>query len=69
MSGKGTSGNATSKSGNAPSNNCGEYPKLVTGHEYHMYSRNKSGAERYVYVGKDDNREPEFIDYGPKGCR
>lgn len=34
MSGKASSGNATS--GQSCSHNCDEYPKLVTGYQYHM---------------------------------
>ncbi|GAX20492.1 hypothetical protein FisN_24Hu258 [Fistulifera solaris] len=66
MSGKASSGNATS--GQSCSHNCDEYPKLVTGYQYHMCARGK-GAERYVYLGKDDYNQPEFVDYGPKCCR
>lgn len=69
MSGKGSSGNTTSTSENSSSNKCSEYPKLVSGHQYHMYSRGNYGSERYVYLGKDENRMPEFLDYGPKSCR
>mmetsp|Transcript_17393 Transcript_17393/g.42255 ORF Transcript_17393/g.42255 Transcript_17393/m.42255 type:complete len:81 (-) Transcript_17393:2062-2304(-) len=44
-------------------------PTIVTGHQYHTYSRG-SGGDRYVYIGKDeDTGEPEFLDYGPKGGR
>mmetsp|Transcript_19711 Transcript_19711/g.48439 ORF Transcript_19711/g.48439 Transcript_19711/m.48439 type:complete len:87 (+) Transcript_19711:135-395(+) len=41
-------------------------PTIVTGWEYHNYAR---GSDRYVYIGKDDYGEPEFLDYGPKGGR
>lgn len=77
MSGKGksksNSGTASSQNTNSGSNNNNGYerqnatqPDIVTGWEYHTYSRGSSG-DRYVYIGKDeDTGEPEFLDYGPK---
>jgi hypothetical protein len=41
-------------------------PTLVTGWEYHTWSRGQPG--RYVYVGKCDTGQPEFLDYGAKGA-
>ncbi len=43
-----------------------QQPTLVTGWEYHTWSRGQPG--RYVYVGKCDNGQPEFLDYGAKGA-
>jgi hypothetical protein len=42
-------------------------PALVTGWEYHTFSRGQ--PDRYVYVGKGDDGQPEFLDYGAKGAR
>lgn len=72
MSGKGNKSNGGSSSGNkgggtgsAPA----PEPTIVTGYQYHTYSRG-SGGDRYVYIGKDEyTGEPEFLDYGPKGGR
>lgn len=84
MSGKGNSGNASSNSGNTSSSNqvtyhagyasvteakSSDYPKVVSGHQYHQYSRGNYGSERYHYIGKDEDRVPEFLDYGPKSSR
>ena len=73
--GGGGSGNSggrggSSSSGNGGGGGGGSYsePQIVTGHQYHMYSQG-SGGDRYVYIGKDDDGEPEFLDYGPKGGR
>jgi hypothetical protein len=41
-------------------------PTLVTGWEYHTWSRGQ--PNRYAYVGKGDNGQPEFLDYGAKGA-
>lgn len=64
MSGKGN----TSKSGNQQSKQSSEErpPEIVTGWHYHQYAQN---SNRYVYIGKDEDGEPEFLDYGPQGGR
>ena len=73
MSGKGNHGGGK-KGGGRGSGGSGSRvpapePTIVTGHQYHTYSRG-SGGDRYVYIGKDeDTGEPEFLDYGPKGGR
>jgi len=36
-------------------------PNVVTGWQYHQYD-----SERYVYIGKDEDGEPQFLDNGPK---
>jgi hypothetical protein len=68
----GCSGNNSGRGGssNGSGGGGGRYsePQIVTGHQYHMYSQG-SGGDRYVYIGKDDDGEPEFLDYGPKGGR
>ena len=82
MSGKGQSGSsgvsssssggqATQSSSTTSSSSSGgsSQPTVVSGHEYHTYSQSSYGAERYSYIGKDDNGTPEFIDYGRKGDR
>jgi hypothetical protein len=46
-----------------------EYPQIVVGHEYHKYGQSPYGQERYAYQGKNDDGQPEFVDYGPKDCR
>ena len=35
---------------------------IVSGHEYHTYAQDGSG--RSVYIGKDDDGTPEFLDDG-----
>jgi hypothetical protein len=62
MSGK---GNTSKSSGNqtAPTE---RPPEIVTGWQYHTYAQN---SNRYMYIGKDDDGEPEFLDYGPQGGR
>jgi hypothetical protein len=71
MSGKGkSSGSSSGGSGQASSSSSGASwePQIVSGYEYHTYSRG-SGGDRYVYIGKDDDGTPEFVDYGPKSGR
>jgi len=64
-----------SSKSSAPSNPAPEpayepEPTVVSGHQYHTYANDgKYGAERYSYIGKDDDGTPEFLDYGPKGGR
>ena len=72
MSGKGNSGRSGgankgggSRGGGGGSSNQSQ-PTVVSGWEYHMYAQN---SDRYVYIGKDDDGTPEFIDYGPKAGR
>jgi hypothetical protein len=72
MSGKAGSNNSKSSSGGnqapAPAAPPPREPTIVTGHQYHMYSQG-SGGDRYAYIGKNEDREPEFLDYGPKSGR
>lgn len=77
MSGKGSSskssgggGKSSSGGGKSGSSGGGGYsePQIVTGWQYHTYSQG-SGGDRYTYIGKDEDGEPEFLDYGPKGGR
>ena len=58
-SGRKSGGGSSGQSRNAQ-------PTLVTGYQYHQYAQN---SDRYVYIGKDEDGEPEFLDYGPKGGR
>ena len=45
-------------------------PHIVSGHQYHTYSNGTRGdSSRYVYIGKDDDGTPEFLDYGRKGSK
>ena len=44
-----------------------EEPEIVSGHQYHMYSRSR-GSERYTYIGRDGDGIPEFIDNGRKSA-
>mmetsp|Transcript_24742 Transcript_24742/g.34750 ORF Transcript_24742/g.34750 Transcript_24742/m.34750 type:complete len:85 (+) Transcript_24742:28-282(+) len=61
-------GNSSSDKGDIPWTEGGTAPTIVSGHQYHQYSQGSYGSERYAYIGKDEvTREPEFIDYGPKG--
>lgn len=41
-------------------------PTVVTGWHYHddPDTLGRGGSDRYVYIGKNDDGEPEFIDYG-----
>lgn len=40
--------------------------RIVRGWQYHeCKGGTRDGASRFVYIGKDDNREPEFLDYSP----
>jgi hypothetical protein len=71
MSGKGTSsGSSSGGSGHTSSSSsgAGSAPQIVSGYQYHTYSRG-SGGDRYAYIGKGDDGTPEFVDYGPKGGR
>jgi hypothetical protein len=64
MSGKGGSGGSGGGGGGGGG---GGEPSLVSGWEYHGYSNSDTqGGDRYVYVGKDDDGTPEFLDYGPQ---
>ena len=71
MSGKGNNGRSGSGNKSGGSRGGGgssgksrnAQPTIVTGYQYHMYAQN---SDRYVYIGKDDDGTPEFIDYGPK---
>ena len=71
MSGKGGNNNASAKpnagSGGRTSTAAPPEPTIVSGWEYHRYAQ--SSPDRYVYIGKDEDGEPEFMDYGPKSSR
>lgn len=70
MSGKGSGkGGASGKSGSGSTNatTSAPEPTVVSGWHYHQYAR--GSPDRYVYIGKDDDGEPEFLDYGPKSRR
>lgn len=43
-------------------------PQIITGWEHSVYANNGSSysQERYAYIGKDENGEPEWLDYGRK---
>ena len=63
MSGKGSkSGKGNNSSGRT--SDAEPEPTIVSGWEYHMYAQ--KSPDRYVYIGKGDDGEPEFLDYGPK---
>lgn len=76
MSGKGNSKRGSNNNKGASSSGAGgsggnsaasrSDPSIVSGWEYHTYSQN---SDRYVYIGKDEDGTPEFLDYGPKGAR
>lgn len=68
MSGNGKSkGGGSGGGGKSKGGGGGGEPSVVSGWEYHNYSNSSSkGGDRYVYIGKDDDGTPEFIDYGPK---
>lgn len=70
MSGKGSGGKPADSGNNKPgssSKNEDKPPEVVSGWHYHQYAQ--SSPDRYVYIGKDDDGEPEFLDYGPKSAR
>ena len=68
MSGKGSSGGGGGKGGNTqPNSSSDREPEIVSGWQYHQYAQ--GSPDRYVYIGKDDDGTPEFLDYGPKGGR
>lgn len=81
MSGKGRGSYSNSQSyGNSSTKNYGggsssssssstpaREPEIVSGWEYHTYSR--GDPDRYAYIGKDEDGQPEFLDYGRKGDR
>ena len=76
MSGKGSSSNnndnnnnnrLSGTSGGTDSTAPPPQPSIVSGWQYHQYAQ--SSPNRYVYIGKDEDGEPEFLDYGPKSTR
>ena len=58
----GKKGDGTSSGANSQQHQ--QEPTIVSGYQYHMYAQN---SDRYAYIGKDEDGEPEFIDYGSKG--
>ncbi len=54
----------SSSSGDRPTS---PEPKIITGWEHSVYAHRNT--DRYAYMGKDDNGEPEWVDWGSKNSR
>lgn len=50
----------------APPPATGDNPQIITGWEHSLYAH--KNVDRYAYLGKDDNREPQWLDWGSKSA-
>ncbi|KAJ3070837.1 hypothetical protein HDU98_006178 [Podochytrium sp. JEL0797] len=74
MSSKGNNTSNTSSSqdnissqGSSETSSSEHEPTIISGWEHSTYAHRDT--ERFAYIGKDDDGEPEWVDYGKKSSR
>lgn len=66
-SGKQTKSSSKTYSDGTSNSNLPREPEIVSGWQYHTYMKSEYGMRRYQYLGKNEDGEPEFLDFGPQG--